>query len=104
MIFALTPPPDSLPVQGLTPETRDAGAQAATHAAARRGRLADRYLALINDCALLGATDHEAAHALRVPVSSICSTRAGRLVRDRIQPHGHRRGPYGELNTVWCRR
>ena len=46
----------------------------------------------------------EAAHALRCPVSSLCSTRAGSLVSDQIGPHGHRRGPYGEANTVYVLR
>lgn len=90
--------PVSLPYQGDTVEARIAGREAADHAAVRRGRLQARYLAVLLKVGAHGLTDHEAAHALGCPVSSICSTRNG--VRSQIAPHGHRRGPYGEINTV----
>lgn len=103
-LFDHQAPPETLPAQGRTPEARVAGWCAAVHAAARRGRLAHRYLDLLLRQGAHGATDHEAAQALRCPVSSLCSTRAGSLVRDQIGPHGHRRGPYGEANTVYVLR
>jgi hypothetical protein len=93
-LFPLAPP-ESLPVQGRTPETRAASAEAAQHAAVRRPQLAQRYLD-----ALLRA----GAAGLRCPVSSICSTRAGHQVRDQIAPHGHRTGPYGKRNTAFALR
>lgn len=96
--------PEPLPYQGRTVEARTAGREAADHAAARRPMLAHRYLELLLRQGAHGATDHEAAAALRCPVSSICSTRAGALVRDQIAAHGHRRGPYGEANTAYVLR
>lgn len=103
-LFDHVPPPASLPVQGRTPDARVSGEIAAVHAATRRVSLAHRYLDLLVRLGAHGATDHEAAAALRCPVSSICSTRAGLTVRDQIAPHGHRRGPFGDPNTVYVLR
>lgn len=100
-LFDHVPPPETLPYQGRTVEATTAGAVAAVHAATRRASLASRYLELLVRQGAHGATDHEAAAALRCPVSSICSTRAGQVVRDQIAAHGHRRGPYGEPNTCY---
>lgn len=96
--------PESLPYQGRTTEAIVAGRDAADHAAQRRGRLAMRYLDALLRAGAEGLTDHEAAQRLTCPVSSVCSTRAGATVRDQIAPHGHRRGPYGEANTVYVLR
>lgn len=103
-LFDHTRPPESLPFQGRSVEALAAGARAALSAAGRRGSLASRYLELLLRAGAQGLTDHEAATALHCPVSSICSTRAGSQVRGQIAPHGHRRGPYQEINTVYVLR
>lgn len=103
-LFDHTPPPASLPYQGRTVEAVSAGAAAAVSASQRRASLANRYLDLLLRQGAHGATDHEASTALRCPVSSICSTRSGAVVKWQITAHGHRRGPYQELNTVYVLR
>lgn len=94
--------PPTLPHQGRTVEAAEASQAAAEHAATRRAPLQARYLALLLRVGAHGLTDHEASVALRVPVSSMCSTRAA--LRAQLCPHGHRTGPYGERNTVYVLR
>lgn len=100
-LFDHVPPAPSLPYQGRTVDALVAGAAAAVSAGTRRARLVDRYLDLLLRRGAHGATDHEAAASLNCPVSSICSTRATDTAAHQITAHGHRRGPYGEINTVF---
>lgn len=79
----------SLPVSGETPEARHASATGSQRAAKSRADLAVRYIALLK--ALGPLSDHEAARALGVGLSSINSTRdgvAGRAEPKRVVPSG----------------
>ena len=79
----------SLPVSGLTPEARHSGATGAQIAARSRADLSLKYIALLKAAGPL--SDPEAASALGVGLSSICSTRngvAGRSEPKRVVPSG----------------
>lgn len=79
----------SLPVAGVTPEARHAGATGAQRAARSRADLSLKYVALLKAVGPL--SDHEASRALGVQLSSICSTRngvAGHSEPKRVVPSG----------------
>ncbi len=93
----------SLPFSGSTPISRHHSAQAAQHAAEKRGRRTLEYLALLSEVGEAGVTDHDAARMLGLPLSSINSIRNG--CGELVEP-ANREGlsPYGRTVTCWKRR
>jgi hypothetical protein len=89
----------ALPFTGRAPMSRHCSYRAAVAAGRDRGRKTAVYLAHMETQGELGATDHEAAAALRYPLSSINSIRNGAI--DRLVAAGKRPGPYGQDCTVW---
>lgn len=87
-----------LPFSGVTPISRHHSVKAAIQAARARGVKTRQYLDLL---ARVGdASDHEAATALGLPLSSICSIRNG--VRNWLWPSDRTAiSPYGKTVTCW---
>ena len=66
----------------------------------RRGAKMRAYLCLLGSRGPV--TDHEAAHALTLPLSSICSIRNGAMTAQLVtKAFETRMGPYGHENQVW---
>lgn len=93
-----------LPFSGRTPISCHRSAQAAQAAAATRVTKTLRYLDLLKHAGTRGITDHEAASAMALPLSSINSIRngCGGLVEPRTDEHGL--SPYGRKVTLWKHR
>jgi len=100
-LFDAPPRPPRTFVPGRTLQAVECGRRAAQAIQGRRAALRDRYLAALEAAEPHGLTDHEAAHVLGVPLSSICSTRGA--LRDQLVTDGARMGPYGQQNTVYRR-
>src|SRR5574338_13895 len=93
-----------LPWSGSTPTARACSYEGALSAQARSAAQIWAYFRFLRACGCRGATDHEAAEHLGIPVTSVCARRnwlmqePRRLVRDSGLT---RPGPTGVRNTVW---
>jgi len=88
----------SLPFSGRTPLARHHSYLSAEAAAPTRATKTARYLAWLREYG--PASDHQAAEALRLPLSSICSIRNG--VMD-VEPAGATMSPWNRRCTLWAR-
>ena len=95
--YQLTHAP-KLPFAGRTPLARHHSYLAAEAAAPTRATKTARYLAWLREYG--PASDHQAAEALRLPLSSICSIRNG--VMD-VEPAGATMSPWNRRCTLWAR-
>ena len=96
----------TLPHRGRTAVSRACSREAAQRAAGGRPTKTARYLVFLEEHG--PASDHQAAAALGVPLSSICSIRNGIIDRAEeagqrapIVPVSKRLGPYGADVTIW---
>jgi len=90
-----------LPFQGLCLTARQCSYVAAESVAASRPRKTDWYLAYLRSHRA-GATDHQAARALKIPRSSICSIRNTLMTAGLVEPVGTTIGRYGKRCTLWA--
>lgn len=94
---------EGLPFQGISPIARQNSYLAATSVAASRGIKTEWYRAYLRSRPG-GATDHQAARALKVPRSSICSIRNALCTAGLVEAVGSTVGPYGKRCTLWALR
>jgi hypothetical protein len=74
--------------------------KAAVNSDKRRGAKMRAYLCLLGSRGPV--TDHEAAHALTLPLSSICSIRNGAITAQLVtKGFTTRTGPHGHQNATW---
>lgn len=89
-----------LPFQGLSPIARQNSYLAATAVAAGRVTKTQWYLAYLKRKGR--ATDHQAARALKIPRSSICSIRNTLTTAGLVEGVASTIGPYGKRCTLWA--
>lgn len=99
----MSTPQLGLPFSGRSPISRHHSALAAQQASAGRVTKTLRYLEILQHAGARGLTDHEAAAAMGVPLSSICSIRngSGPLVEPSDE---HGLSPFGKRVTRWRHR
>lgn len=101
---ALARAQQALPFAGRTPLARHCSRLGAEGAAIRAASQVAHYLRLLLDHG--PQTDHEAARALGIPVTSVCARR-GWCIDERYHPTplveaaGKKPGPFGTPNVTW---
>ncbi len=90
-----------LPFQGLSLLARQCSYVAAEAVAATRGTKTRWYVAYLFDRPA-GAMDHQAARALHMPRSSICSIRNPLMTAGLVEARSRDTGRYGKPCTRWA--
>lgn len=89
-----------LPFSGAVPLSRHTSMKGAESAEKKAPSQLLRMIVLLVH-AVDGYTDHELAHALSIPLASVCARRAQLREAELIYAQGTRPGPTGEPNAVW---
>jgi hypothetical protein len=93
---------DSIPYDGITPQSAHASRQGAEDASARALGQTVRYLGLLKAKGAFGLTDAEAAKLLKIERSSVNARRVPLVKAGVVIADGFRMGPTGKIrNTVW---